>query len=1524
MLKNKLTIWSIQQFVGPHIWIIAESHLRTFGPIHPYDITETTDDKEEESEEWEVDIKVGAQKHNACLSRYKSSGEIWFTYCDCDNYNDQSLCFHVAMLASQLRRQLNPALNLEDTVARAKKLLEQPYQERLALGKKIIGTLAGDRQKKSVKKMDYQQFKTTLNSLGSLEQNIMKAMALECGEMSDAKVLKLLKDADITKGGRALSSSIVGIALDELVDKNLLRKTKSTYTVAVSFEFVQDYCCEIMDYDAEFKQLLQYWYTQGTTNRWSYYSYSDATTNERLMNAAFYLKQHQQFESSTNLLRSTSSKWTDEYVLQYWMPAGAPSAAMLENASPEILINLLSESIKISISKLLPCEQHAAALQTLLDQRTITDVANRYAILFLARYHFLCSNWPAYQSAKQQLGDSAAKLSLDALELFAQKQSTPAIDTFRATEKLLRKETGTSRTQLGGWSMVFRVLALLQRGEASDLDQGITILSKTDEVRHNFENSFQPLLALCCFYQNDKASAQFALSNSTFTDIDGLFGFLAKFVMNGGKLEKADAVLAEDLRTKARKNGYNWVVDELDYLLRPDQQPPLHADGFAKLGTMLPIVEEWQNALNLLLSLTTPKAADAAKSGIEGQTRLVWFVNFEKPEVEIKEQTYGKKGWTSGRVVSNTRLANNDINNLLPQDSAAIKHLFRRDHYYSYYNPDLDRVWPHLIGHPLLFLLKSPTVAVQLERQDPIIVAKETPEGGYKMVMSPAVTKVGAQIIKETPTRYKLVVATEQHLKIATALGNNGLVVPEQGYEKFSQAISNLAGVVTVESSVILANEEVPEVPAEVRTCVHMLPVGNGFHVELYAKPFGTTAPYFKPGEGEERAVALVEGRRTQTKRDLKAEVANARALVKQIPVLAQNGTKLTKTWELEDTDQCLDFLTEMHPLLQNHSIILEWPKGEKYKVVRTIGTDALHLQVREKGHWFQVDGTVRLDENRVMNMLELLELADRQRSPFIEIAPGQFMALTKEFRDKLRAVQGLMSKDKSGQLSVHNLATGALSVLTDAVQQAEFDEKFKQQKTRIQEAFDKKYKVPKNFNASLRPYQEEGFQWLHRLKAWGVGACLADDMGLGKTIQALAFLTDQAKQGPALVVAPLSVSRNWLSETAKFAPALTPILFGEGDRELTVKKVGKGDLLVVTYDMLARESELFTQKKWATVILDEAQAIKNRSTKRSETAMLLQADFKIIMSGTPVENHLGELWNLFQFTNPGLLGSIDQFNERFALPIEKYKDDDRRNTLRRLVQPFILRRRKDEVLKDLPAKTEITLRVELSDEERAFYEALRRKALTSLESNNTDNAGEKHLMILAQIMKLRRAACHPRLADEHTSVKESAKEKLFAEIVEELVENGHKALVFSQFVTHLDILKKVLKRKNVAYQYLDGQTPSKTRQKSIEAFQNGEGDIFLISLKAGGTGLNLTNADYVIHMDPWWNPAVEDQATDRAHRIGQLKPVTVYRFVAENTIEDKIIQLHEQKRDLADSLLSGTGESARLTADQLMELLKS
>jgi SNF2 family DNA or RNA helicase len=325
---------------------------------------------------------------------------------------------------------------------------------------------------------------------------------------------------------------------------------------------------------------------------------------------------------------------------------------------------------------------------------------------------------------------------------------------------------------------------------------------------------------------------------------------------------------------------------------------------------------------------------------------------------------------------------------------------------------------------------------------------------------------------------------------------------------------------------------------------------------------------------------------------------------------------------------------------------------------------------------------------------------------------------------------------------------------------------------------------------------------------------------------------------------------------------------------------------------------------------------------------MSLSGKFKLITTGTPIENHLGELWNLFRFITPGLLGSLNEFNDRFAIPIERQQDPEARDKLKRLIKPFILRRTKGQVLSELPPRTDVLLQVQMSEDETAFYEALRRQALENINNysiaagRNAKPSNGSSMQILAEITKLRRACCNPQLVSPDIAIS-SSKLELFSNLVEDLRENNHKILVFSQFVGHLTLIRKFLDQKGFSYRYLDGSTPLKERKKEVDGFQAGQGDLFLISLKAGGLGLNLTAADYVIHMDPWWNPAVEDQASDRAHRIGQTLPVTIYRLVTKNTIEEKIVKLHREKRFLAKSLLDGSDMSARISSEELLNLIR-
>jgi SNF2 family DNA or RNA helicase len=458
---------------------------------------------------------------------------------------------------------------------------------------------------------------------------------------------------------------------------------------------------------------------------------------------------------------------------------------------------------------------------------------------------------------------------------------------------------------------------------------------------------------------------------------------------------------------------------------------------------------------------------------------------------------------------------------------------------------------------------------------------------------------------------------------------------------------------------------------------------------------------------------------------------------------------------------------------------------------------------------------------------------------------------------------------------------------------------------------------------AELRDYQVAGYQWLSKLSQWGLGGCLADDMGLGKTVQTLGVLLDRAEQGATLIVAPTSVGINWVRETERFAPSLKPHLYREHDRDHLIQTAGPGELIITSYQLLQRDIERVASRSWATLVLDEAQYIKNFQTKTNQAVRRLDVDWCVALSGTPLENHLGELWSLMRVLCPGLLGSWERFRQRFGEPIERDKNRERLQALGHVVRPFILRRTKQEVLTELPPRTEVVLTAELSPAERKRYDAARIAALDELTSKRGDeNEQQRRIRVLSWLTRLRQLACHPGLVDPRWN-KSSAKLDLFLETVNELRDNNHRALVFSQFVQHLSLLRAALDKQGIKYQYLDGSTPPQRRQEAVDAFQSGSGDLFLISLKAGGTGLNLTAADYVLHLDPWWNPAVEDQATDRAHRIGQLRPVTVYRLVAKDTIEEQILAMHEDKRELLAGVLDGADRAAKMSTQELVDLIR-
>ncbi|MDX9988830.1 DEAD/DEAH box helicase [Thiothrix unzii] len=471
---------------------------------------------------------------------------------------------------------------------------------------------------------------------------------------------------------------------------------------------------------------------------------------------------------------------------------------------------------------------------------------------------------------------------------------------------------------------------------------------------------------------------------------------------------------------------------------------------------------------------------------------------------------------------------------------------------------------------------------------------------------------------------------------------------------------------------------------------------------------------------------------------------------------------------------------------------------------------------------------------------------------------------------------------------------------------------------------------IPASLQADLRPYQHEGVSWLQFLREFQFNGTLADDMGLGKTLQTLTHLLLEKEAGrmdlPSLVVAPTSLMGNWRREAARFTPGLRVQVVHGADRLRHFSSFADFDLILTTYPLMLRDEERYQKQQFHYLILDEAQAIKNAASKTTQIIYTLKARHRLCLTGTPLENHLGELWSMYHFLMPGFLGTNEKFTRLFRSPIEKQGDLGRQQQLRNRVLPFMLRRTKELVASELPPKTEIIRSVPLDGKQRDLYETVRLAMDAKVrEEISKKGFARSQIMILEALLKLRQVCCDPRLVklEKAQKVKESAKLELLMSLLPEMVEEGRKILLFSQFTSMLALIELELEKANISYCKLTGQT--KNRDDVVTAFQEGDAKVFLISLKAGGTGLNLTAADTVIHYDPWWNPAVEQQATDRAYRIGQDKPVFVYKLLTEETVEEKILKLQERKQALADGLYSDKAgeEGARFSADDLMDLLK-
>ncbi len=604
-----------------------------------------------------------------------------------------------------------------------------------------------------------------------------------------------------------------------------------------------------------------------------------------------------------------------------------------------------------------------------------------------------------------------------------------------------------------------------------------------------------------------------------------------------------------------------------------------------------------------------------------------------------------------------------------------------------------------------------------------------------------------------------------------------------------------------------------------------------------------------------------------------------------------------------------VDFLIKKVPLLVQDGF--EIYGEENLKSVRVNRhRPTISLNVSSGIDWFDLQAAVKFGETEA-NWKDVRR-AIRKKERYIKLADGTIGEIPEEWVQRYRHLFGMAEESEEG-LRMRKEQVVLLDQLLEELDEFQVDDEFKRRREQLRNFSGiKEVPLPKGFVGELRPYQKAGYNWLHFLHEYGFGGCLADDMGLGKTVQVLAFLLSLRENGHAqaadLVVVPRSLLVNWQREAERFTPSLKVTLhFGPG-RAKEELPFDDYDLVITTYGTMLRDIETLRKYRFHYVILDESQAIKNPLAKTSRAARKLNSEHRLVMTGTPVENTTFELWSQFTFLNPGLLGSLEYFKQEFGAPIEKKQDEQASEFLRRLVYPFILRRTKDQVAPELPPRTERVIYCDMEPAQKKFYERTRdyyRKQLLSV--METEGMNSARFKILEGLLRLRQICNHPKLVKENFRG-DSGKMEVVLETLGTLRSEGHKALVFSQFVQMLTLLRRELDKQGITYEYLDGSTTD--RQKRVDHFQEDESiPFFLISLKAGGVGLNLTAADYVLHIDPWWNPAVEMQATDRTHRIGQERPVFVYKFITRDTVEEKILQLQERKKALVQRLI--TTESA-------------
>ena len=911
--------------------------------------------------------------------------------------------------------------------------------------------------------------------------------------------------------------------------------------------------------------------------------------------------------------------------------------------------------------------------------------------------------------------------------------------------------------------------------------------------------------------------------------------------------------------------------------------------------------------------------------------RIIYFLDRLRLKAIIGEKRRPDGSWDKGVLYTRNEFIALKYEEMNATDIKIAAVLRKLDERRFMSTPEVPLILPLLLGSDRVFVgeyYDKPYTPATVEVEAPWlsfhVEGLEIKIGSNVPIPQPAGASIPESVVTmdKDGTYHVIAMSPEQRVVIDGMLKTGP--IPSSALATLRQTLEKLDGPVELHTDLADLGRMEERVGSSV-LAVRVRPVDDEYEMTVQAAPLLDGLSRFSPGEGGENVYDTVEGHTVSVRRDLVNEYENYDILRTFFETEIGVPYESYQVARFAASEHLLALMSFVHDNQQAY--FMEWPEGEILKFKDISKTQDVDISVSTNMNWFEVEGSLTISGKK-RTLEEILSMwKNSDVEGYLRLGEKEYAKMSKTLQKHLSAISDLGKPDKKGRISVPAIQVGTLARVLgeEGGLHADMDEGFKDLLARMEAAYKSSPELPEGLNATLREYQMQGYQWIVRLDSWGAGACLADDMGLGKTVQALSFLLYKKDCGPSLVVAPKSVVPNWAAEAERFAPSLKVTILNEiQDRKTALESAAAGDLFLVSYGVLVTSVDILKSVMWNVVCLDEAHQIKNRTTRMSQAAMTLQPGSRLILTGTPVQNHLGELWNLMQFINPGLLGTWTHFKDKYINGPEM--DDYKREMLKGLTQPFILRRTKEEVLRELPDKVSYEHLVHLTADEMAVYEQAREMLEIKYKKHKSREeralARDIKVEFFAELTRLRLMANAMELVNSGWKGG-SSKVDALKDIMSTLMDGGdNKVIIFSQFTSFLDIIGKMLTKEGYKYLYLDGSTSLQERKMQVTKFQSGVCPIFLVSLKAGGLGLNLTAANYVIIADPWWNPSIEKQAEDRAHRLGQQRAVTVIRLVSQHTIEEKILRLHESKKELSDTILKGTDRTSKLSIDDVLDMI--